>query len=131
MRYALADVLPIYKLYCHADTSLIRNELLNILLAARDTVRIFSSFFSLLRGCETHMADLFTPQTACLLTYVTYIFALHPEIAARLRAEVLEHCGIDGIPSYEVMRGMKFSASVLIQATHAPARPFLSQCEQF
>ncbi|KAF9236778.1 cytochrome P450 monooxygenase CYP63 [Melanogaster broomeanus] len=69
------------------DAGMIRDQLLNILLAARDT-------------------------TACLLTYVTYFLALHPEMARRLRSEVLDVCGY-GSPSYEHIRKLKYMKAVI------------------
>lgn len=70
------------------DSVLIRDQLLSLLLASRDT-------------------------TACLLTYVTYFMAMHPEICQKLRAEVLEHCGPRNPPSYEQIRGMKYMRAVI------------------
>lgn len=48
-------------------------------------------------------------QTACLLTFVTYFMAIYPDMARKLRAEVLEHCGARGAPTYENIRDMKYS----------------------
>lgn len=36
--------------------------------------------------------------------------AMHPDVAKRLRAEVLEHCGPDGAPTFETIKNMKYSA---------------------
>jgi len=47
-------------------------------------------------------------QTASLLTYVTYFLAIHPDVTEKLRAEVLEHCGMDGVPTYEKIRHLKY-----------------------
>ncbi|KAG6811218.1 hypothetical protein H0H92_008479 [Tricholoma furcatifolium] len=71
-----------------SDPVLIRDQLLSMLLASRDT-------------------------TACLLTFVTYIMAIHPEVAVRLRAEVLEHCGPDAAPTYDQIRGLKYMRAVI------------------
>ena len=49
------------------DPKAIKDELLSFLLAGRDT-------------------------TSCLLTYVTYVMAMYPDIARKMRAEVLHHC---------------------------------------
>ncbi|CAK5276731.1 unnamed protein product [Mycena citricolor] len=70
------------------DTSLIRDQLLNILLASRDT-------------------------TACLLTFVTYFMAIYPDVAKKLRAEVLEHCGPQQSPTYQNVREMKYMRAVI------------------
>ncbi|KAF9259726.1 cytochrome P450 monooxygenase CYP63 [Marasmius fiardii PR-910] len=70
------------------DPIVIRDQLLSFLLASRDT-------------------------TACLLTYVTYFMAIHPEVCQNLRAEVLEHCGPTNAPTYEQIRGMKYLRAVI------------------
>ncbi|KAJ7641311.1 cytochrome P450 monooxygenase CYP63 [Roridomyces roridus] len=70
------------------DYVLIRDQLLSVLLAARDT-------------------------TACLLTFVVYFMAIYPDVATRLRAEVLEHCGPRGFPSYENIKNMKYMRAVI------------------
>jgi cytochrome P450 len=74
--------------YCQTDTTVIRDQLLNMLLASRDTA-------------------------ACLLTYVTYFMATHPEVAKKLRSEVLEHCGSQGTPTYESIRKLKYMRAVI------------------
>ncbi|KAF7334449.1 Cytochrome P450 monooxygenase CYP63 [Mycena venus] len=70
------------------DPVLIRDQLLSVLLASRDT-------------------------TACLLTFVTYFMAIYPDVARKLRAEVLEHCGPHGAPTYENIRDMKYMRAVI------------------
>ncbi|KAH8113061.1 cytochrome P450 monooxygenase CYP63 [Phellopilus nigrolimitatus] len=70
------------------NVGLIRDELLSILLASRDT-------------------------TACLLTFVTYFMAMYPEVAKRMRDEVLQTHGLDRIPTYESLRGLKYVRAVL------------------
>ncbi|KAI9570041.1 cytochrome P450 monooxygenase CYP63 [Boletus coccyginus] len=69
------------------DVGMIRDQLLNILLAARDT-------------------------TACLLTYVTYFLALHPNVARKLREEVLEVCGYN-TPTYETIKKLRYMKAVI------------------
>ncbi|KAG6853804.1 hypothetical protein C0991_001254 [Blastosporella zonata] len=71
-----------------SDPILIRDQLLSMLLASRDT-------------------------TACLLTFLTYLMATHPHVAERLRAEVLEHCGSENPPTYDQIRGLKYMRAVL------------------
>ena len=66
----------------------IRSELLNILLAGRDT-------------------------TASLLSNVLHTLARHPSILARLYAEVESTFGYTGKPTYEGLKGMKFLRAVL------------------
>ncbi|KAF8811334.1 cytochrome P450 monooxygenase CYP63 [Phlegmacium glaucopus] len=70
------------------DPVLIRDQLLNMLLASRDT-------------------------TACVLTFITYFLAIHPEAAQRLRAEVLEHCGPTSFPTFQQFRDMKYMRAVI------------------
>jgi len=67
---------------------MIRDELLNILLASRDT-------------------------TAALLTFTTYLLALHPAVFKTLREEVIKVCGPDGQPTYESVRELKYMRAVL------------------
>ncbi|TDL23414.1 cytochrome P450 monooxygenase CYP63 [Rickenella mellea] len=70
------------------DVDLIRDELLSILLASRDT-------------------------TSCLLTFVTYFMAMYPDVAKRLRDEVLESHGTNTAPTYESLRSLKYMRAVL------------------
>lgn len=42
---------------------------------------------------------------------------MHPDVAKRLRAEVLEQCGIDKAPSFEDIKNMKYSTYTLRTAT--------------
>jgi len=48
-------------------------------------------------------------QTACVLTYLTYFMAIHPDVTAKLRAEVLDHCGPTKPGTFENFRNMKYS----------------------
>ena len=64
------------------DTKVIRDQLLNILMAGRDT-------------------------TACLLTYVTYAMAMYPDIAKKMREEVLKICGHDA-PNFEKLKALRY-----------------------
>ncbi|KAH6905109.1 cytochrome P450 monooxygenase CYP63, partial [Coprinopsis sp. MPI-PUGE-AT-0042] len=66
----------------------IRDQLLNMLLASRDT-------------------------TATTLTFLTYILAIRPDVADRLRQEVLEFCGPTSAPTYERIKKMKYLRAVL------------------
>ncbi|KAJ7487238.1 cytochrome P450 monooxygenase CYP63 [Mycena galericulata] len=87
------------------DSILIRDQLLSVLLAARDTV------------CDPFLcrldSDMVLNQTACLLTFVTYFMAIYPDVGTKLRAEVLEHCGAHGAPTYENIRNMKYMRAVI------------------
>ncbi|CAE6402545.1 unnamed protein product [Rhizoctonia solani] len=70
------------------DRTLITDELVNILLAARDT-------------------------TASLLTFTTYLLSQHPEVLHRLRQEILEHVGPDAAPTYDHVKRMKYLRAIL------------------
>lgn len=83
-----------------------QDQLLNILLASRDTVGVLHDHVR--RG--THCTIL---QTSALLTFVTYFLALHPDVARRLRTEVLEHCGGEKAPTFEDIKNMKYSTRSL------------------
>ncbi|KAF7967691.1 hypothetical protein HWV62_33339 [Athelia sp. TMB] len=65
------------------DEKVLKDEILNILIAGRDT-------------------------TAATLAFAAYLLALHPDAMARLRAEVLAHVGPSARPTYEVVSGMKY-----------------------
>ncbi|KZT65711.1 cytochrome P450 [Daedalea quercina L-15889] len=70
------------------DPKVMQDQLLNILLASRDT-------------------------TSSLLTYVTYFLAMHPDVARRLRVEVLKHCGVDKAPTFDDIKNMKYMRAVI------------------
>lgn len=70
------------------DKTVLRDELVNILIAGRDT-------------------------TAALLTFTIYILATHPDVFRQLRQEVLAICGPDMPPTYETVRDMKYLRAVL------------------
>lgn len=70
------------------DVTMIREELLNILLASRDT-------------------------TASLLTSVIYLFTRHPEVLTRLRSEILSVCPVGQTPTYDDIRQLKYLRAVL------------------
>ncbi|EJD42063.1 cytochrome P450 monooxygenase CYP63 [Auricularia subglabra TFB-10046 SS5] len=73
------------------DKTILRDEIINILIAGRDT-------------------------TAALLTFTTYLLALHPDVFRQLRHEVLAVCGPDQPPTYETIRDMKYLRAVLNEA---------------
>ncbi|EJD37697.1 cytochrome P450 [Auricularia subglabra TFB-10046 SS5] len=83
-----------------SDKRVIRDELLNILLASRDT-------------------------TAALLTFTTYLCAMHPEAFQKMRDEAMQVCGPTGQPSYEVIRQLKYMRAVLNETLRLyPPVPF-------
>ncbi|KAI3323673.1 cytochrome P450 [Xylariaceae sp. AK1471] len=65
------------------DPKVIRDQLMAVLLAGRDT-------------------------TAATLSWAFYELAAYPEKVERLRAEVLEFVGEDGTPTYETLKDMKY-----------------------
>ncbi|KAI0686875.1 cytochrome P450 [Cytidiella melzeri] len=70
------------------DPKVIRDQLLNVLLASRDT-------------------------TACLLTFLTYAMAMYPDVARKMREEVLQHCGQTGVPTFETVKSMRYVHAVI------------------
>ncbi|KAJ6461237.1 cytochrome P450 [Mycena vitilis] len=70
------------------DRTVLRDEILNISVAGRDT-------------------------TACLLTFVTYMLAEHPAQLAKLRAEILDTVGPTRAPTPEDFKEMKYLRAVL------------------
>ncbi|PFH47049.1 hypothetical protein AMATHDRAFT_77386 [Amanita thiersii Skay4041] len=71
-----------------SDPILIRDQLLSMLLASRDT-------------------------TACTLTFITYFMATYPHVTEAMRSEVLSHCGTQAPPSYEQIRQLKYVRAVI------------------
>jgi len=65
------------------DPQVLRDQLLSILLAGRDT-------------------------TACTLTWTIYELSLQPRIVEKLRAEILERVGWDRAPTYDDLKSMKY-----------------------
>lgn len=97
-RYSFLDGL----LLATDDRVAIRSELLNILLAGRDT-------------------------TATLLNNIFFELPRHPEILARLRQEVAEHVG-SGQPTYEQLKEMKYLRAVINESQRLyPIVPFNSR----
>ncbi|KAI5117814.1 hypothetical protein M0805_004944 [Coniferiporia weirii] len=82
------------------DPVILKDETLNIMMAARDT-------------------------TAATLTFATYMLALYPEIMLRLRAEVLEKVGPTRKPNYDDIREMKYLRAVINETLRLyPPVPF-------
>ncbi|KAK0462557.1 cytochrome P450 [Desarmillaria tabescens] len=69
------------------DPKVIQDELINILVAGRDT-------------------------TSSLLTFAVYMMCEHPDMTARLRSEILEKVG-NGKPTYEDIHDMKYLRAFL------------------
>ncbi|KAJ3514971.1 hypothetical protein NLJ89_g2053 [Agrocybe chaxingu] len=65
------------------DINVLKDELINLLVAGRDT-------------------------TGCTLTFAFYMLAEHPEVARRLREEVFEQVGPTNRPTYDNLRDMRY-----------------------
>ncbi|KAE9399487.1 cytochrome P450 [Gymnopus androsaceus JB14] len=70
------------------DPILLRDEILNLAVAGRDT-------------------------TASLLTFTVYMLSQHPQILSRLREEILTAIGPSRRPTYDDLRDMKYLRAVL------------------
>ncbi|KAJ7192913.1 cytochrome P450 [Mycena pura] len=70
------------------DHTILRDEILNITAAGRDT-------------------------TACLLTFTVYMLAEHPPVLEKLRSEILRLVGPERRPTYDDFREMKYLRAVL------------------
>lgn len=82
------------------DETVIKDELLNILIAGRDT-------------------------TAATLTFACYALAMYPSCHAKLRAEVLETFGTSEHPNFEALRGMKYLRAFINEVLRVfPPVPF-------
>ncbi|KAJ3573840.1 hypothetical protein NP233_g2179 [Leucocoprinus birnbaumii] len=85
------------------DTQVIKDELVNLLVASRDT-------------------------TASLLTFSLYMLIEHPEINRRLREEILSTVGPKSRPSYDDIRDMKYLRAFLNEVLRLyPAVPINSR----
>ncbi|KDR74320.1 hypothetical protein GALMADRAFT_250135 [Galerina marginata CBS 339.88] len=70
------------------DPKILKDELINLLVAGRDT-------------------------TMCLLAFSLYMLAEHPDIEKRLRQEIFEKLGATESPNYDSMREMKYMRAFL------------------
>ncbi|GJE84227.1 cytochrome P450 [Phanerochaete sordida] len=73
---------------CTTDPNILHDEILNILLAGRDT-------------------------TAGTLTFVIYFLSQHPDVLRRLRQEIIDTVGPTNRPSYDDIKQMKYLRAVL------------------
>ena len=67
-------------------------------------------------------------QTACLLTFVVYFMAMYPEVGKRMREEVIQTHGLDGLPTYESLRSLKYSAYFVAIRNYIVSNSFSSAC---
>ena len=72
---------------CHLVTPTV-GSMLMFLLASRDT-------------------------TASTLTFIVYMFAMHPKVMTRLRQEILDKVGPIGTPNRNVIKDMKYLRAVI------------------
>jgi cytochrome P450 len=47
------------------------------------------------------------------MTFMTYLLSQHPDVLARVRAEVLENVGPFAAPTYDNIRNMKYLRAVI------------------
>ncbi|KAF2267432.1 cytochrome P450 [Lojkania enalia] len=82
------------------DRRVLRDQILNILLAGRDT-------------------------TACTLTWAIYELSRQPHITAKLRQEIIEHVGLENAPTYQNLKDMKYLQHILNETLRLyPVVPF-------
>ncbi|KAG8871384.1 hypothetical protein FRB98_000821 [Tulasnella sp. 332] len=82
------------------DVGLVRDQLLNMLLAARDT-------------------------TANVLAFTCYLLSMHPDVLEQLRQEVLANFGHTGLPTYDNMKSLVYLRAVLNETMRLfPPVPF-------
>ncbi|KAJ6512364.1 cytochrome P450 [Mycena vulgaris] len=82
------------------DRTILRDEILNISVAGRDT-------------------------TSCLLTFVIYMLTAHPEVLSKLRSEIHATVGAARAPTSEDFREMKYLRAVLNETLRLyPPVPF-------
>ncbi|KAJ7056207.1 cytochrome P450 [Mycena amicta] len=98
------ETLVEHLLHYTQDRTILRDEILNIGLAGRDT-------------------------TSTLLTFVIYMLTKHPEVLAKLRAEVLDVVGPTRAPTHEDIREMKYMRAVLNETLRLyPPVPLNMRC---
>ncbi|KAK7422209.1 hypothetical protein QQX98_001732 [Neonectria punicea] len=82
------------------DRTVLRDQIMSILIAGRDT-------------------------TACTLSWALYELSRHPQVVAKLRAELLQTVGPTRTPTYEDLKNMPYLKAILNEALRLyPAVPF-------
>ncbi|KAF8715658.1 hypothetical protein AX14_012520 [Amanita brunnescens Koide BX004] len=82
------------------DPKVLKDELLNIMIASRDT-------------------------TASTLTFIVYLLSMHPQVMTRLRQEILDKVGPIGIPNRNNIKELKYLRAVINETLRLfPAVPF-------
>ncbi|KAG8719587.1 hypothetical protein FRC09_010926 [Ceratobasidium sp. 395] len=89
------------------DEKLIKDQILNILIAGRDSVR-FEVQLEILEGSNTEVE-----QTGGTLTFAVYFLAMDPAVLAKLREEIISHVGPNAYPTAEHFKEMKYLRSVI------------------
>ena len=74
------------------DRKVLRDQLVNTLFAGRDT-------------------------TAATLSWLFYELAYHPDIYAKLRGEIISTVGLDGRPTYNDLKSMKYLQHCINEST--------------
>ena len=65
------------------DRSMLRDQLIAVLLAGRDT-------------------------TACTLSWLFYELSRHPHVVKKLRQDIVDTVGLENPPTYENLKGMRY-----------------------
>ncbi|KAG9121911.1 hypothetical protein FRC07_001943, partial [Ceratobasidium sp. 392] len=95
-----SDTLLDHLIQFTSDETVIKDEIVNILVAGRDT-------------------------TAATLTFAVYLLATHPKVLAKLRAEILARLGSTKYPTSDDFREMKYPRAVINETLRLfPAVPF-------
>jgi cytochrome P450 len=82
------------------DRSVLRDQLVSILLAGRDT-------------------------TACALTWIIYHLSMDPKVMAKLRKEIVDCVGLERTPTYQDLKDMKYLQHIMNEALRLyPLVPF-------
>ncbi|OTA86769.1 hypothetical protein M434DRAFT_81844 [Hypoxylon sp. CO27-5] len=82
------------------DRKVLRDQILAVLLAGRDT-------------------------TAATLSFTFYELGRHPEVVRKMRQEIINQVGLDRTPTYEDLKSMKYVQNVLNETLRLyPAVPF-------
>ncbi len=87
-----------------ADPVVLHDEVLNIMIAGRDTVS------TMLHLRPKRLTQI---KTAGMLTIAVYFLSQYPNVLRRLREEILETVGQSRRPTYDDIRNLKYLRAVL------------------
>ena len=90
------------------DTEILRDEILSVMVAGRDTVCAFRLLISVQRGLS-----VLTCQIAGTLSFAVYCLEMHPDVLKKLRVEILGIIGAERYPTYDDLRDMKYLRAVI------------------